>query len=300
MGLLEHFYEHIKTGDLTVRNYKYRCEQIIITKLDEIPLNTVTTKKDYLIERFIDAENHEAFSFRVKDEILSMFPEHLNDSLTLINEMENLKTNAIVVIDSQSGKIFKIPNHEEIVTSWDNYKKGLADRFKFLKGTAGSNALKHLTDLEDKVIYEYDKFLDSLSMNPFYSIFFDKYLVSEDITEEEHNITYCSQLFPGKSFALDCNRSYGETEDNLLYIKVTGSLPETFRGDDDIRKQYDEKFKPLIQFGFTEYNIEYSKLLWIDSPGRSLNKAEYSVREEVVDNVTIEVNLKVRKLKSID
>ena len=77
-------------------------------------------------------------------------------------------------------------------------------------------------------------------------------------------------------------------------------MPETFRVDDDIRKQYDEKFKPLIQFGFTEYNIEYSKQLWIDSPGRSLNKAEYSVREEVVDNVTIEVNLKVRKLKSID
>ena len=68
MSLIDRLHGHVQEGGLTQRDYKYRCVQTIITKLDEIPVSTIVSKKDYSVERFMDAEGTQGFAFSVKDD----------------------------------------------------------------------------------------------------------------------------------------------------------------------------------------------------------------------------------------
>lgn len=88
---------------------------LITTKLDEIPVSTIINKKDYSVERFTDAERAQSFAFSVRDDILSIFPEQYEESITLVNELENMKVNAIIGIDPKTGQITKVLNHKEII-----------------------------------------------------------------------------------------------------------------------------------------------------------------------------------------
>ena len=202
MSLIDRLHGHVQEGGLTQRDYKYRCVQTITTKLDEIPVSTIVSKKDYFVERFTDAEGTQGFAFSVKDDIPSVFPEQGQEALVLTNELENIKTKAIVWIDSNTGMITKLLNHEEIIALWEDEKQHLTSKYKFLKGTAGSNALNNLIKMEDKIIYEYDNLMASLSIIPFYSIFFGPHLVTDDLQPGHSTIPYAAKLFPGNNFSL--------------------------------------------------------------------------------------------------
>lgn len=296
MSLKDRLHGHVQEGGLTQRDYKYRCVQTITTKLDEIPVSTIVSKKDYSVERFTDAEGTQGFAFSVKDDIPSIFPEQYVESITLINELENMKVNAIIGIDPDTGLITKVLNHNEITALWDEEKKQLTDKYNFLKGTAGSNALNNLIKLEDKIIYQYDKFMESLIANPFYSIFFGQHLVSDQLRVGDDIIPYASRLFPENKFSLETQRRSEVQEDGTLLLECSGKNASDSRFDETIRKEYDEKIKPLIQYSFTQYNINFTQQSWINQAERCLQKGSLSVIEEVTDNVTLSVDLQIRRL----
>lgn len=296
MSLIDRLHGHVQEGGLTQRDYKYRCVQTIITKLDEIPVSTIVSKKDYSVERFMDAEGTQGFAFSVKDDIPSIFPEQYVESITLINELENMKVNAIIGIDPDTGLITKVLNHNEITALWDEEKKQLTDKYNFLKGTAGSNALNNLIKLEDKIIYQYDKFMESLIANPFYSIFFGQHLVSDELCVGNDIIPYASRLFPENKFSLETQQKSEVQEDGTLLWECSGKNTSDSRFDETIRKAYDEKIKPLIQYSFTQYNINFTQQSWINQAERCLQKGSLSVIEEVTDNVTLSVDLQIRRL----
>lgn len=296
MSLIDRLHGHVQEGGLTQRDYKYRCVQTITTKLDEIPVSTIVSKKDYSVERFMDAEGTQGFAFSVKDDIPSIFPEQYVESITLINELENMKVNAIIGIDPDTGLITKVLNHNEITALWDEEKKQLTDKYNFLKGTAGSNALNNLIKLEDKIIYQYDKFMESLIANPFYSIFFGQHLVSDQLCVGNDIIPCASRLFPDNKFSLETQRKSEVQEDGTLLLECSGKNASDSRFDETIRKEYDEKIKPLIQYSFTQYNINFTQQSWINQAERCLQKGSLSVIEEVTDNVTLSVDLQIRRL----
>ena len=296
MSLIDRLHGHVQEGGLTQRDYKYRCVQTITTKLDEIPVSTIVSKKDYSVERFTDAEGTQGFAFSVKDDIPSIFPEQYVESITLINELENMKVNAIIGIDPDTGLITKVLNHNEITALWDEEKKQLTNKYNFLKGTAGSNALNNLIKLEDKIIYQYDKFMESLIANPFYSIFFGQHLVSDQLRVGNDTIPYASRLFPENKFSLETQRKSEVQEDGTLLLECSGKNTSDSRFDETIRKAYDEKIKPLIQYSFTQYNINFTQQSWINQAERCLQKGSLSVIEEVTDNVTLSVDLQIRRL----
>lgn len=232
----------------------------------------------------------------MKDDIPSIFPEQYVESITLINELENMKVNAIIGVDPDTGLITKVLNHNEITALWDEEKKQLTDKYNFLKGTAGSNALNNLIKLEDKIIYQYDKFMESLIANPFYSIFFGQHLVSDQLCVGNDIIHYASRLFPDNKFSLEIQRKSEVQEDGTLLLECSGKNTPDSRFDETIRKAYDEKIKPLIQYSFTQYNINFTQQSWINQAERCLQKGSLSVIEEVTDNVTLSVDLQIRRL----
>ncbi|AXV49556.1 hypothetical protein [Prevotella denticola] len=298
MSLIDRLHGHVQEGGLTQRDYKYRCVQTITTKLDEIPVSTIVSKKDYSVERFTDAEGTQGFAFSVKDDIPSVFPEQSQEALVLTNELENIKTKAIVWIDSNTGMITKLLNHEEIIALWEDKKQHLTSKYKFLKGTAGSNALNNLIKMEDKIIYEYDNLMASLSIIPFYSIFFGPHLVTNELQPGHSTIPYASKLFPGNNFSLKLEREIQKQDDGLLLVNYKAKNDKESHFSEAIRKAYDQKIKPVIQYGFTEYEIEVKQQSSIDPAEHCLAKGNLNIEEEVTDNVTLSVDLQVRKLKN--
>lgn len=65
----------------------------------------------------MDAEGTQGFAFSVKDDIPSIFPEQYVESITLINELENMKVNAIIGIDPDTGLITRF----SIITKSQHY-----------------------------------------------------------------------------------------------------------------------------------------------------------------------------------
>ena len=298
MSLIDRLHGHVEDGGLTQKRYKYRCVQTITTKLDEIPVSTIASKKDYAVERFTDAEGTQGFAFSAKDEIPSAFPEQSKESLALINELENIKTNAIVWIDSSTGLITKLLNHNEVIELWEDKKRHLTSKYKFLKGTAGSNALDNLIRMEDKIIYEYDNLMASLSIIPFYSIFFGPHLVADELQSGDSTIPYASKLFPGNNFSLKLEREIEKQEDGLLLVNYKAKNDKESHFSDAIRKAYDKKIKPVIQYSFTEYEVDVKQQSSIDLTEHCLEKGNLNIEEEVTDNVTLSVDLQVRKLRN--
>ncbi|MCK6144538.1 hypothetical protein [Prevotella intermedia] len=296
MSLIDRLHGHVEEGGLTLKRYKYRCVQTITTKLDEIPVSTIVNKKDYSVERFTDAEGTQGFAFSVRDDIPSIFPEQYEESITLVNELENMKVNAIIGIDPKTGQITKVLNHKEIIDLWDEEKKHLTEKYKFLKGTAGSNALNNLIKIEDKIIYQYDTFMKTLAANPFYSIFFGQYLVSDQPQEGDDIIPYSSRLFPDNKFNLETQRKSEIQEDGTMLLECTGKNSQDSHFDEAIRKAYDEKIKPVVQYSFTQYNINFTQQSWINQTERCLQKGTQTVIEEVTDNLTLSIDLQIRRL----
>ena len=43
---------------------KYRCEQTVVTRFNEMPVSTVETKTDYTLQGAVDMEGRQAFQQR--------------------------------------------------------------------------------------------------------------------------------------------------------------------------------------------------------------------------------------------
>ena len=138
--------------------------------------------------------------------------------------------------------------------------------------------------------------MESLIANPFYSIFFGQHLVSDQLCVGNDIIPYASRLFPDNKFSLETQRKSEVQEDGTLLLECSGKNASDSRFDETIRKEYDEKIKPLIQYSFTQYNINFTQQSWINQAERCLQKGLLSVIEEVTDNVTLSVDLQIRRL----
>ena len=105
--------------------------------------------------------------------------------------------------------------------------------------------------------------MESLIANPFYSIFFGQHLVSDQLCVGNDIIPYASRLFPENKFRFGNNNEKSEVqEDGTLLWECSGKTTPDSRFDETIRKAYDEKIKPLIQYSFTQYNIKlYTTIL---------------------------------------
>jgi len=176
MSLIDRLHGHVEEGGLTLKRYKYRCVQTITTKLDEIPVSTIVNKKDYSVERFTDAEGTQGFAFSVRDDIPSIFPEQYEESITLVNELENMKVNAIIGIDPKTGQITKVLNHKEIIDLWDEEKKHLTEKYKFLR----NNISTIISQFIDTAVFSFIAFYGIVPRvaDLLYGVFFAKVILA--------------------------------------------------------------------------------------------------------------------------
>lgn len=282
---------------LTFSQSKYRCEQIITTKINEIPMSSVQLKTDYFVERIMDNQNNMAFYFRVDDNISTMFPAQYSKAMDMVNELEAIKCNVTLSVNPKSGEIERILDSDDVRLHWNSYKNELVNRYNFLRGNNAKEGLVKIVSTMDKLIASPDMHLEELCNKIFYMTFFGKYLIGMEDWKSPFEINFRSQLFSGVNTKIPITQEIDSESQEFVVLSRRGEIPKSMRYNKEVMMLYDKNYKPSIQYKFTEYHAVYEANIEINAKKNYLNKAYILLSEEVVNNILFSVICNIRKIE---
>lgn len=297
MTFLENLHKSEVSAGLTFNQSKYRCEQVVTTKINEIPVSSVQLKTDYFIEKIMDSHNNIAFHFRIDDNISTMFPAQYSKAMDMVNELEAIKSNVILSVNPTSGEIGRVLDFDDVKSHWNSFKEELVNRYKFLRASDAREGLAKIVSSMEELLASPDLYLKELQSKIFFMTFFGKYLVGKENWESPHEINFRSQLFNGINTKIPITQEIGSESQKSVVMSRRGEIPKSIRNNREIEKLYDKNYKPSIQYKFTEYQVEYEAEMEINTEENYLNKAHIYLSEEVVNNIFFSTSCNIRKIE---
>lgn len=287
------------SGDIIVYAlHKYRCEQTVTTYLNGVPASNVQTKSDYSIQGIEDRSGHLAYRVQVDENIVSMFPAQFNEAAEMMSDVESVKSDVILAVDSLTGKPIRILNHDEITGKWEDYKHGMRERYEFLQDRQTMDALEDFLGIIGKQIADKDALLSELRMKLPFFLVFDRYLVSPGISAGTERQDFSSPLFDHVTFPIDVNQEIEkETPTEILLSRHSSPVVLSAEMADRIRKTYDQRYKPAVGYSFSTYGVDYDVRLLLDREGRFIREAQGSIVEEVANNVRLNISFTLRDIQ---
>lgn len=139
--------------------------------------------------------------------------------------------------------------------------------------------------------------LEDLETKMFFDIFFNKYLVNAKDKMDAFTRNFYSQLFIGEKIELKINQNLlRESEDKILIRKVS-SINDTLRKSAKFADMYDERYKPILQYKFSEYNASLSERVVYDENLNVPEEGEVTIIEEIKNNIQLLVSYNFRKIE---
>lgn len=277
--------------------HKYRCEQTVITKLNEIPTCTIQTKSDYTTQGVSDENGNKAYEIKLDENIVSIFPEQYTEAIKLVEGLEKIKSNVVLSIDKKTGKMERILNIKDLMDNWENYKKKLNHKYSFLRDKKSVEGFVNFMNIADKQISEKNALLAELNMKMPFAVFFDKYLISDVNLDEPYSMDFNSALFDKVGFPLEIKQKIEKESLDEVLLSRKGIMPKKLYCIDNIEKIYNEKYKPAVQYSFSTYNLDYSAILLLNATEKIIKEAVVNIIEEVSNNVNLNINFTMRMIK---
>lgn len=288
--------ELTSTPAIAEESARYRVEQMTMTRTNDIVQSHAETRREFVVKR-TTTTNGLVVSVALVENIIDVYPEVFKKAIILINDVDLVKSEIHAQVDMATGKIYHILNHQQIIEKWKQLRAELTNRFSFLRDhEAKNNILKFLT-VSESIIANKKNLIEDLNTKLFFELFFDKYLVTDNTEFEPYTRTFYSQLFEGETATLDFTQTLtGETPETVNLTK-TGLLKLDSFNKSEIEYQYEKKYKPLIKYRFSEYNVKIIDHTVLDTAGKWIKNADVSIVEEVKNNVSILVDYKLRKIE---
>lgn len=276
---------------------KYRCEQTVVTKLNGIPTNTATTKREFRLNKIFKKENL-FIEITILDNIIEMNPNQYQDAIDLVSQLDLIKCDGILLkVNNLTGEIDGIENHSDIVNNWIEHRKVVESKYSFLRNSEGKEALKHFIETAGAQIMDQKSLIDDLKMKMFFEVIFNKHLVNASDKMEEYRRNVYSQLFEGEIVELKIKQDLlRESEDQILVRKVS-SITDATKDSAILEKKYDEKFKPILKYKFSEYNASFRERVVYNDKINLPEEGEVTIIEEVKNNIQLLVNYNYRKIE---
>ena len=277
---------------------KYRCEQSVTTYLNDVPASNVQTKADYTLQGVEDVEGNKAYNVKTTENIISMFPEQFSGTAKMMGDLEKVKSDVVLLIDSKTGKPKGMLNYKEVVARWEDYKCGIREKYDFPRSKQAQGSLEEFLNIVDKQINDRDSLLSELRLKLPIILLFDRHLVSSDIPSCTEQQEFASPLFEHISFPLEIRQEVvRETPSEVEFTRhgVVTRIPESAL--ESIEDLYDKKFKPAVRYSFSAYNVGYDIRYLADREGKFLREAQGSITEEVVNNVRLTIHFSLRKIQ---
>lgn len=234
-----------------IYEYKYRFEQLIMFKVNSIPMDTYQTKTDYKVTK-LKNRYIQSVSVEIDDESFTMFPDKLTNLMELVNGLEKIKCNAIFEVNNNDGKIKDILNYQKVIGNWESYKYSLSDTYKYARSPEAKESLDAMIRESEKVILNKPALMQELNAKTFFYLFFDKYLISRENLYNSYKQIFRSQLFQGLAFNLDVAQKILEESSDKVLVEKLSSMPNDLDRD-KIKVFYDKEYLNKIGFKFYEY-----------------------------------------------
>ena len=295
----EELLTHQEKGEIKVyKQLKYRCEQSVTTYLNDVPASNVQTKADYTLQGIEDTTGHKAYRVKIDENIISMFPEQFSEAAKMMGDLEAVKSDVVLAVDSETGKPIRILNHEEVLSRWEDYKQGMREKYEFLQDKQIRDNMEGFLNIVGKQIANESALLAELQLKLPFLLLFDKHLVSSDISASTEQQEFSSPLFDHITFPLELRQEIvKETPTEILFTRhnVATEIPK------DVLKRieeiYDQKYKPTVGYSFSTYNVDYDIRFQTDREGVFLREAQGNITEEVVNNTRLAISFTLRKIQ---
>lgn len=282
----------IKTNDSLPCITKYRVEQEIAIKLNDIPVNSTQVKTDYSITH---AENEPLlYSVHVDDYISKISPDAHQPLLDIVKEIDRLKSNVDVWIHPSTGKPVSIMNHQHIITEWQTYKKEFLKKNEFIRAEEVKQQLINFVTAFDEQICSHEQLVSNLDAQIFFTTFFDHFLVRTQNFERDVLMDFNSQLFTNVVTPLTVTQKIVQESPESVVVRKTGK-PTGFIDVDEIERQYNQKYKPSLDYQFSTYSVEYDSQVEFNTVGKYLEYADIRMRERVESNVELDISCRIRR-----
>ncbi|AMP98983.1 hypothetical protein AY601_2082 [Pedobacter cryoconitis] len=279
--------------DISSEKYRYRVEQIIITKFNGQIISHGNTKQEYLVTKNSMNGLINNIGLELIENVVRFEPPQLETAIDLLCDVDKVKCNVSITPNLQSGKMSRIEDKSRVIVAWEQYKKDVVNKFSFLKSDEEWNNINTFMDMVEEQIHTDNLLLADYEAKMFFDLIFDKYLVSKE-DFEPFTKYYLSNLFDHKLLLLDINQSVVQESPESITINQQGTLNKKDINKDNLIEMYNDKFKPYIGYSYTEYDYKYSNSYTLNTAGNVLQNANVVIIEEVKNNVQITVNYELK------
>lgn len=273
---------------------RYRVEQEISIKLNRIPINNTTVKTDYTVKH----NNGEPlfYSVHVDDHISKISPDVHQSLLDVVKEIDIIKSNVVLLINADTGKPETLKNHQMIINEWNNFKDNFLKKNEFIRAKEVKQRLLDFVSVFDEQIFSHDQLIASLDNQIFFNTFFDYFLVHTQKFESDLTMNYHSQLFKDIVIPLPVNQKIlRETPESVVIRKI--GIPQGDINTDEIKNQYDEKYRPAIDYQFSEYQINYDAQIEFNTAKKYIEYVDIRMNENVKNNIAMDISCRIRRIQ---
>jgi len=275
---------------------RYRCEQTVVTKLNGIPTNTANTKREFQLRKLIK-HGKLLIGITILDNIIEMNPNQYQEALDLVSELDFIKCDGVILkVNNLSGEIDSVENHLDIIDKWNEHRKVLESKYSFIKNSEGKEAVKQFIDKASAQIMDEKSLIDDFRTKMFFEVIFNKHVVNATDKMEDYRRNVYSQLFEGEIIELRIRQDLlRESEDQIL-VRKESSISDAAKHSTIFEKKYDEKFKPILKYKFSEYNASYRERVVYNDKMNLPEEGEVTIIEEVKNNIQLLVTYNYRKI----
>lgn len=274
---------------------KYRSVQLAVIKMNGIIENHVETKLEYHVKKYI---NNGQLMVRVTlaDQIVAIQPSYLQENLDLMSKIDVIKSNALVVVSPETGRILRIDNMDEIKANWLAFKNEVMSSTSFVKSSEmRANIDTFLVNVEQQMTEE--NILLDFQVRPFFDLFFDNYLVNDQFIMKPFTKLYYSQLFDRLPVDFKVTEEIVDETPTSISILKDGRLVEGNPHLVDFEKIYDSRYKPSIGYKFSGYDYNHETRVIYDLNENMLSDANMVITEEVKNNIELFVDYKLQRIE---
>ncbi|MFD1603399.1 hypothetical protein ACFSJW_12235 [Flavobacterium artemisiae] len=274
---------------------RYRCEQTVVTKVNGIIQNHADTKREFIVKKQQTQQGLFVYVNMV-DNIIEAYQQPLEAAIKLVSEIDKIKCDVTVAVDGKTGKILRIVNHGQIIQKWGDLKQDLRARYDFLRADDSRHQFDEFIHLSEIQILKEENLINDLRSKLFFDVFFDDYLVSKDIFEP-YTRKYYSQLFDGYETLLDFKQDILSESPSTVEIRKVSQIDKQKLNNDFLERKYNEKFRPMIKYKFSEFNFSVRERVTIDTEENWINQSEITIIEEVKNNIQVLITYKLTKIE---
>lgn len=276
------------------KTYRYRSEQVFITKFDGIAISHGTTKNEFLVSKsYVNDEL--ILSVEMTDNVIAFNPPEMEQAISLIADVDRIKCGVKVAVNKETGKIQRIVNKEEILKNWNAYKVTIRDKYGFARRVETIDDIEKFIKLAEMQITNEQILIGDLETKLFFEIFFDKYLVGKE-DFKPYNRRFGSQLFEGNIMTFNFDQKIRSEAPGLVEIQRRSVMDKSKTNFPAIEKMYDERYKQIVGFKFTYFDLDFQGDVILNTDETIVEKAHYTITEEVKNNVQLVINYELKRV----